>query len=153
MTLFNSPITKPDGTKLTHEQVINALDKDTVSYDSGFGVDMIFTELLRISVKVESKKYDVGIAWLRDVLFNSEFTKERLEVTLAKVQQSLPELKRDGNTVARSVFNDLVFDKSLTTTHGGVVALMDWIPKVSAEVQENVQSVIEKLEQVRKISE
>ncbi|PVF99908.1 hypothetical protein CPB86DRAFT_846178 [Serendipita vermifera] len=151
MTLFNSPVIKPDGTRLTHEQVINALDKDTVSYDSGLGVDGVFTELLRISVKVQSKKYDVGISWLRDVLFNSEFTKERLEVTLAKVQQSLPELKRDGNTIARSVYSDLIFDKSLTTTHGGVVALMDWIPRVSAEVQENVQGVIEKLEEVRKI--
>lgn len=152
MTLFNLPMTKADGTKFTHEEVINALDKDTVSYDAGLGFDGAFGELLRVSIKVESTKYDTGIAWLRDVVFQSEFTKERLEVTLAKVQQSLPEMKRDGNSVARSVFNDLTFDKTLTSVHGGITPLMEWIPTIANEVQENVQGVIEKLVEVRKIS-
>lgn len=152
MSLFNSPITRSDGTRLTHEEVINALDKDTVSYDSGLGMDGVFGELLRVSIKVESTKYDTGISWIRDVLFQSEFTKERLEVTLAKVQQSLPEMKRDGNSMSRSVFSDLVYDKTLTSKNAGVMSLMEWIPRVAAEVQDNVQSVIEKLEKVRTLS-
>src|SRR4051812_6381817 len=151
-TLFNSPVTRPNGTRLTHEEVISALDKDTVSYDSGLGVDGVFTELLRVSIKVESTKFDTGVAWLRDVLFQSEFTKERLEVTLAKIQQSLPEMKRDGSSMARSVLSDLVYDKTLTSKNAGVLSLIDWIPRVSAEVQENAQSVIDKLEEVRRIS-
>jgi Zn-dependent M16 (insulinase) family peptidase len=149
MTLFNLPMTKLDGTRLNHEEVINALDKDTVSYDSGLGMDGTFSELLRMSIKVESSKYDTGIAWLRDVLFQSEFTKERLEITLAKVQQSLPEMKRDGSSMARSVFTDLAYDKTLTSNYAGITSLMEWIPRVAAEVQDNVQSVVEKLEKVR----
>lgn len=151
MCLFNSPINRPDGTRLTHEEVINALDKDTVAYDSGLGMDGVFSELLRVSIKVESTKYDSGIAWLRDVIFQSEFTKERLEVTLAKVQQSIPEMKRDGNSVTRSVFNDLAFDSTLTSKNAGVTSIMEWIPRMAAEVQENVQGVIEKLESVRRL--
>lgn len=145
-------MTRPDGTKLTYEEVINALDKDTVGYDAGLGFDGAFGELLKVSIKVESTKYDTGIAWLRDVLFQSEFTKERLEVTLAKVQQSLPEMKRDGNSVARSVFQDMVFDKTLTTVWGGITPLMEWIPSIANEVQENVEGVIEKLAEVQRIS-
>jgi len=152
MTLFNLPMTKLDGSILSYEEVINALDKDTVSYESGLGMDGAFSELLRVSIKVESSKYDTGIAWLRDVLFQSEFTKERLEVTLAKVQQSLPEMKRDGSSMARSVFNDLAYDKTLTSNNAGVTSLMEWIPHVSAEVQRDVQGVIEKLENVRSLS-
>jgi Zn-dependent M16 (insulinase) family peptidase len=152
MTLFNLPITKADGTKLTLEEVINALDKDTIAYDGSFGMGSVFSELLRMSIRVESTKYDLGIAWLRDVLFQSEFTKDRLEVTLAKVQQSLPEMKRDGNTVAKSIFNDLTLDKTLTAVHGGITPLMEWVPRVAAEVKDDVQSVIAKLEEVRRIS-
>lgn len=152
MMLFNLPITKPDGSKLTYEDVINALDKDTIAYDSTFGITSVFTELLRVSIKVESAKYDMGIAWLRDILFQSEFTKDRLEVTLAKVQQSLPEMKRDGNTVAKSIFDDLIFDKSLTSGYAGITPLMEWVPRVATEVKDDVESVIAKLEEVRKIS-
>ncbi|KAG8802435.1 hypothetical protein FRC17_006413, partial [Serendipita sp. 399] len=151
MTLFNLPMIKKDGTRLTHEEVINALNKDTVAYDSGLGIDSKFSELLRMSIKVESTKYDLAISWLRDVLFQSEFTKERLEVTLAKVQQSLPELKRDGNTVSRSVFSELMFDKSLTSISGGLIALMEWVPKVAAEVKEKPEFVIEQLKKVQTI--
>lgn len=152
MTLFNLPMTKLDGRRLDHEEVIKALDKDTVSYDSGLGMDGTFSELLRMSIKVESSKFDTGIAWLRDVLFQSEFTKERLEITLAKVQQSLPEMKRDGSSMARSVFSDLTYDKTLTSSYAGITSLMEWIPRLAAEVQDNVQSVVEKLEKVRALS-
>jgi Zn-dependent M16 (insulinase) family peptidase len=152
ITLFNLPVTKLDGTRLNHEEVINALDKDTVSYDSGLGMDGTFNELLRMSIKVESSKYDTGIAWLRDVLFQSEFTKERLEITLAKVQQSLPEMKRDGSSMAKSVFSELAYDKTLTSSYAGIISLMEWIPRLAAEVQDNVQNVVEKLEKVRALS-
>lgn len=153
MTLFNLPITQQDGTQLTYEEVIRALDKDTVSYDSGLGFDGAFGELLRVQVKVESSKYDTGIAWLRDVIFQSQFTKDRLEVTLAKLQQSLPEMKRNGSSVSRSVFNDLVYDKTLTSVHAGITPLMEWVPAISKLVQEDTESVVKKLEEVRSISE
>jgi Zn-dependent M16 (insulinase) family peptidase len=152
MTLFNSPMTKLDGTHLNYEEVINALDKDTVAYDSGLGMDGTFGELLRMSIKVESSKYDTGIAWLRNVLFQSEFTKERLEITLAKVLQSLPETKRHGSVMAKSVFSELVFDKTLTSNNAAITSLMEWVPRVATEIQDNVQTVVEKLEKVRALS-
>lgn len=151
LTIYNLPLTKEDGTRLTYEEVLNALDKDTVSYSSGFGIDSAFGELLRMSIKVEANKYDIGIAWLRDTLFQSEFTAERLQVTLAKIQQNLPELKRDGNSVSRSVHSDLIFDKSLTALHGEIISMMEWVPKMTAEIQEDPQSVIDKLVEIRKI--
>lgn len=151
MNLFNLPMTRADGTKLSHEDVINALSKDTVAYDAGFGVDSLLSELLRLSIKVETSKFDIAVSWLRDVIFRSEFTKERLEVTLAKVQQSLPELKRSGNGVARAFFSELVYDKSLTLVNGGLPALMEWVPRMLDEVQNDTEAVIQKLEEVRKI--
>ena len=152
MTLFNLPMTRADGTKLSHEDVINALNKDTVSYDADYGVDGFLSELLRLSIKVETSKFDIAVSWLRDVIFRSEFTKERLEVTLAKVQQTLPELKRSGRGVARAFFTELVFDKSLTMVNGSLPVLMEWVPRLLDEVQNDTEAVIQKLEEVRKIS-
>ena len=46
----------------------------------------------------------------------------------------------------------MVFDKTLTTVWGGITPLMEWVPSIANEVQENVEGVIEKLAEVQKIS-
>ena len=42
-------------------------------------------ELLMMSLQVESHKYARGVQWLKDVLFNVQFTKERLLVVANKM--------------------------------------------------------------------
>jgi hypothetical protein len=37
----------------------------------------MFAETLRITIRVELAKYELAVAWLRDLLYGSEFTKER----------------------------------------------------------------------------
>ena len=68
------------GKRLTHEEVVNRLDDETVSYDSGLGVSTYFSELLRVSIKVEPNMYQVAIQWLKDLLYHAEFDKERYVV-------------------------------------------------------------------------
>lgn len=65
---------------MSHEEVINKLDDETVSYDADLGVNGGFSENLRISIKVETGMYETAIAWLRDLIYGSEFDKERFVV-------------------------------------------------------------------------
>lgn len=62
---------------MTHEQVVNQLDDETVSYEVGFGVSDAFTENFRVSIKVELSAYEKAIAWLRDLVYGAVFDKER----------------------------------------------------------------------------
>src|SRR5258708_31611284 len=83
--LFTLPLSFPDGTRLTHEEAINLLDKETVNYDVTFGAKSSASELLRVSIKVEVSKSATGVSLLRDLIYHSEFAEDRLEVTIAKV--------------------------------------------------------------------
>lgn len=74
---FSLPIVRGNGEKLTHEEVINRLDDETVSYDVGLGVSGAFAETLRVSIKVETAAYETAVAWLRDLVYGAVFTKER----------------------------------------------------------------------------
>ena len=74
---FSLPVTRSSGERLSHEEVVNKLDNDTVSYDVTLGVNGGFNETLRVTIKVETANYEVAIAWLRDLLYGSEFTKDR----------------------------------------------------------------------------
>lgn len=75
--MFSLPVVRQSGERLTHEDVINKLDNDTVSYEVGLGVGDAFSDLLRVSIKVETSMYEAAIIWLKDVVYGSVFDKER----------------------------------------------------------------------------
>jgi hypothetical protein len=76
-SFFSLPVTRQSGKRLTHEEVINQLDNETVSYEANLGVGDTFCENLRVSFKVETPLYETAIEWLRDLVYDSEFDKER----------------------------------------------------------------------------
>lgn len=74
---FSLPVQRDSGERLTHEQVINNLDDETVSYEVGLGISNVFAETLRVSIRVETAHYETAIAWLKDLLYGAEFDKDR----------------------------------------------------------------------------
>ena len=78
-------------------------------------------------MKVTKEKYSVAIAWLRDLIWGSEFSIERfvislvhrrvrslipfrrrLKISATKALQNLPSEKRSGSTVAYNAYRELV---------------------------------------------
>ncbi|KAK0536901.1 hypothetical protein OC835_000659 [Tilletia horrida] len=111
---FTLPVTrtKADGTKeeLSYEDVVKLLDKDTTDYDIGLGDVTGFSEHIEICIKAEKSKYELAIGWLRDLLWNSTFSLERLRISASKILQSLPEQKRDGSRVSWALARSLLYD-------------------------------------------
>ena len=60
-TFFSLPVTRQSGERLTHEEVINKLDNETVSYEAGLGIGDNFCENLRVSLEVETPLYETAI--------------------------------------------------------------------------------------------
>lgn len=76
-SFFTLPVKRHTGERLSHEDVVNKLDNDTVSYEVALGISDQYTEMLRVSIKVEASLYESAIAWMKDLVYSSEFTKER----------------------------------------------------------------------------
>lgn len=68
---------RSSGELLSHEEVINRLDNETVAYEAGLGISEQFTEVLRVTFKVKVEQYDSTVSWLRDVVWGAIFDKER----------------------------------------------------------------------------
>ena len=62
---------------LTHEDVVNQLDNETVSYTVGLGVWNSFTDIFRVSIQVEIAHYETAIAWLKDLVYGADFNRDR----------------------------------------------------------------------------
>jgi Zn-dependent M16 (insulinase) family peptidase len=142
-------VKRASGEDLTHEEVVNQLDDETVSYEVNLGFAGMFSELARVSIKVEEHRYATAVAWLHDLLFGSRFDRERLQVAVAKIQQSLPELKRDGNTVLGAVTAEQLYTAKSTSKASAVLDQIEFIPKIAEALKENPAEVIEKFEQIR----
>ena len=75
---------------------------------------------------------------------------DRLQVALAKIQQSLPEMKRDGDNVLSSVTTDLLYDENSTMRAGGLLPQIDFIPVLAEKLQTSPETVVKDFEEIRK---
>lgn len=146
---FSLPVKRQSGERLSHEEVVDQLDEQTVFYEVDTGTSGIFTETLCVSIRVEVAKYELAVAWLRDLLYGSEFTKERLQTIVAQIQQALPGLKRDGSTVLSAVTTELLHDESSTVRAGGVLIQSDFNRSLSEKIHEAPEEVIKQFESLR----
>lgn len=149
-SFFSLPVKRQSGERLSHEQVVDQLDDQTVSYDVSLGTSGRFTETLRVTLRVEVAKYELAVAWLRDLLYGSEFVKERLQITVAQIQQALPGLKRDGSTVLSAVSAELLYAGNSTTRASGVLIQSDFIPILAEKIQSSPEEVTQLFEDIRK---
>ena len=74
-------------------------------------------------------------------------------MNIAKLQQSLPEMKRDGDTVLNSVSSELLYEETYVPRMGSVVPMIDFIPKLAQQLQESPAEVINDLEEIRRCCE
>ncbi|KXN89943.1 hypothetical protein AN958_04947 [Leucoagaricus sp. SymC.cos] len=149
-SFFSLPIVRTTGEKLIHEDVVNQLDDETVSYEVAFGISDAFTENFRVSIKVELAAYEKAVAWLRDLVYGAVFDKERLQVNVAKIQQNIPELKRDGSNVLGSLWSTIVYGDSNTSRANSVLIQMNFLQTLSQELQTNPDRTIATFNEIRK---
>ncbi|KAI6153510.1 Metalloenzyme, LuxS/M16 peptidase-like protein [Pisolithus tinctorius] len=146
---FSLPVQRTSGQHLSHEEVVTKLDDETVAYESALGVSEQFTEMLRVTLKVQVEQYESAVAWLRDLIWGAIFDKERLLVSAAKIAQALPELKRDGNNVLSSVWMECHFSANSTSLASAVLSQSEFVPKLIEELRETPDKVIADFEALR----
>ena len=86
------------------------------------------------------------------LFFVTHLLYNRLQVVLAKIQQSLPQLKRSGTQVLGSLCDSLLYDDSCTSRAGGILSQAEFIPRLSKSLQESPSEVIADFEEIRKYS-
>jgi hypothetical protein len=166
-TFFSLPVKRQSGERLSHEEVVNKLDDETVSYSFHFGI----SETLEVSIQVEVATFETAVAWLHDLLYGSEFCKERclflsisnfescltyltcrIQIAVAKLEQKIPAMKRDGSTVLDAIKSDTLFSETSTAQISGLLKRIETIPKLAKQIQDAPEEVVHAFEQIRKYS-
>ncbi len=149
--LFSLPLVRQDATKgsLTYEEVVKGLDEDTLEYDVSLGSGG-FGELVCAELKLERANYEKGIAWLRDLLWGSEFAVDRLKVSISKIIQSLPEQKRNGRAIASALSRSLTLDgEKSTNLASSILNLVQTMPALQEALNTDPDKVVADFERIR----
>nr|XP_019045357.1 cytoplasmic protein [Kwoniella bestiolae CBS 10118]OCF24287.1 cytoplasmic protein [Kwoniella bestiolae CBS 10118] len=149
-SIFSLGVKRADGTQLSHEEVVNQLNDLTIYQQACFEFRGGFAETLCISFKVETKRYEEAVTWIRDLMSGVIFDKERLSVIVARLLQELPQEKRDGAGVAVAWANRLAYDETKSSSQMcELLKRLEFIPKAAEMLEKEPETVIKALEELR----
>ena len=75
----------------------------------------------------------------------------RLQITVAKIQQSLPEMKRDGKTVLSAIASEQLYNETSTPRAGTILKQAEFVPGLIQQLQDRPERVVEEFEVIRQI--
>lgn len=141
--ITESPIRKSDGTLIPYEEVVAAIESETVSLQTSIGLEPSnqfscgsYSQTAVLMIKTDYKKYIRGIQWAIDLLNNTEFTVERVRVTAAKIANAVAQAKRNGNSVAKDLLKAVYYSNdsnvrkcSMIHQHRFLSALLEKLDK------------------------
>ncbi|KAI8137402.1 Metalloenzyme, LuxS/M16 peptidase-like protein [Fennellomyces sp. T-0311] len=147
--IFSLPVDR-DGESISFEDVVTGLSEDTVEYEAGLGTTSGFRELLVFTFKMEASKYEKGIQWLQDILWNTQFTAERLKIVAFQILNDIPQAKRDGHNMANAAMRALQYDASKSANAArNVLFQTNFLQEVVQKLDSDPDSVISDLETYR----
>lgn len=141
---------------MVHEEVVQALNEDTVDYENGVGFGhsgtfncAIFGQVISVELKVEQSKYAKAIQWLRDLLWAQEYNTERLVIAATKLSNDIPSFKRGGNQVLYSAMKSVVFNEESNHTAIGIFKQQSFLADLLKRLDSSSASVLEDIELLR----
>uniref|UniRef100_A0A2S2PA73 Presequence protease, mitochondrial n=1 Tax=Schizaphis graminum TaxID=13262 RepID=A0A2S2PA73_SCHGA len=108
-----------DGIKIHHTDIIAELEKDIMCWNSEIGTSSsshflcgTFSSVISLFFQLEPEKYDKGIKWLHNFLFNTEITKEKFSINLTKIINEVSSYRRDGNHMLRDILRNVIYNNN-----------------------------------------
>ena len=117
---FKLPCALEDGTLMSKDGFVTALQDDTVRYscDTG-GLVGGSAQLLTFFVQVElshGEGFALALKWIRRALYLTTISAEELKSAVEQRLSRIPAAKRDGNGIARALLGSLIRDPHASNT-------------------------------------
>lgn len=115
--VFQLPIRR-DGVLIPFEQVVKELNAEAVSTSNGIGIIRggsnfecgVFSHAVNLSLKFEADKYDSAVRWMRELLYQTEFTADRLKISAQKLINDVARARREPTMITRACIHMTNFD-------------------------------------------
>lgn len=108
-----------DGKIIDYEEVVAQLTDETVCTSTSIGLSTYgsmftcsrYATTATVFMQVEAAKYETGLRWMRELLYKTVFTAERLKVIATKMLNSVARYKRQGRRVVAYLMKGIRFSE------------------------------------------
>ena len=149
------PIMSDDGTIVPFEEVVAAMNRELLSCGMELGIDSggrfkcgSYSHLLALGMQIEMEKIEVGMDWIRKILWKTQWSGERIKVVANKMAGDVPQMKRKGSRMSYVVIRDLLYQSdsnvkvsSLVRQHAFLKDLVASLPKQDKKVQQAFDAI------------
>ncbi|KAL3870529.1 hypothetical protein ACJMK2_038583 [Sinanodonta woodiana] len=154
--LFESPMFR-NGVLISHEEVIEQLQADTLVTEASLGIQgehfslVYFPHIVQVFLKVELEKYEKGVAWLKDLLYNIKFTAERLKIVAKRLTNDIAEYKNKGYAVIRTLLNSIIFSNECNYVISSMLKQQTFLEQILKQVDKEPEVVESRMNQLLQV--
>lgn len=145
VNFFATPVMR-EGKRIEFEDVVLALEKETVSY----GMNFIGSngEMLSMSLDTEPENYESVISWLRTLLYHAIHNPERLLSQLAKILAEIPDEKRSADSMVSAVYSMLQLKQESAVRARSTLSKATFMKRFKKLLKVDENAAIEQLSQL-----
>lgn len=156
--ILESPVRREDGTLMPYEKVVAALESDTVSLVTGVGMEGChqftcgsYSQTAQLSMKVDYRKFGLGVEWVVRLLRNTEFTVDRIRVCAAKISNAVSQAKRQGDVIVNDQLNAIFYLPTANTRLCSMIHQHRYLTSLIEQLEDPVsaQKIIDDLNLIR----
>lgn len=157
--ITESPIRREDGTLIPYEEVVAALESDTISIQTTIGLDSTsqfscgsYSQTALLMIKTDHKKYIRGVQWAVDLLNNTEFNVERIRVCAAKIANAVAQAKRNGNAVSKDLLKAVYYSSDSNVRKCSMINQQRFLNALIEKLDkpDEATKIVDHLNQIRK---
>ncbi|KAK3592274.1 hypothetical protein CHS0354_037563 [Potamilus streckersoni] len=154
--LFESPVVR-NGVLISHEEVIQQLHADTLVTEANLGIDGekfycgYIPQVVQVLLKVEKEKYEKGVTWLKDLLYNIKFTAERLRIVAKRMSNDIAEYKNKGYTVVRTLLKSIIFSSECNHVISSMLKQETFLEQILQQLDKEPEVVESRMNQLLQV--
>ncbi|XP_060071887.1 uncharacterized protein C05D11.1-like isoform X2 [Ylistrum balloti] len=150
--VFESPILR-DGELVSHEEIVKQLEADMLSYGASLGAISTGTfscgaypQVVHFQLQLEKDKYEKGIQWMKELLYRSKVTVDRLKIVAQRLASDVASSKRKGIKVVRTVVGDMVYHKDCNVTVTNMLRQEKFLKNTLKQLETDPDKVLKDIE-------
>ncbi|KAL1123834.1 hypothetical protein AAG570_001605 [Ranatra chinensis] len=157
--LLESPLER-DGVLVPYQDVIAQLEEDTIVTATRFGLESNsrfhcgpFSHTVSLMLQLEPKKFEKGINWIRELLYQTKLTIERVKIIATKIVNHVAEIKRKGDKMVHDLMRDFLYNKDSNHYATSVLRQYKFLTAMleSLEDEAKAPDVLSDLEALREV--
>lgn len=158
-SLLELPVER-NGKIIPYEDVVAQLNDDTVSSCTSIGLGGgrslfkcgNYSQTCIVNLQVEVSKYEIGLQWMRELLYRTIFTAERLKVVAMKMNNSAAAVKRSGRSVVSYALKGMYYSKDSNVAKNGLLQQNKFLTELISQLDSDAnKEIVDKVEKLRKI--